>query len=239
MSNAPTTATAPSTQRNGVTVAIGVGYGPLAHREPLQLWATPDMDQYAYEAVYDAAQITLGDAEQDIRAQLAEYNVHVTGFLNEDTALTAAQRGPAWMLRWGCTPWCVNDHTNPTTADWHTTSPAETALRNIDSTCTPSENAQLPFLAARTVVINDKPQAYGRETRVWLDYGTSTGELSPAEARQVLEAMRGFVAQFTAVVEHAERTAADDFAGDPEIARLDREAQDRRIAAVRAAEDCG
>ncbi|MGQ5579687.1 DUF6907 domain-containing protein [Streptomyces sp. ECR3.8] len=145
--------------------------------------------------------------------------------------VTAELRGPEWMARWGCPPWCVNDHTAPTSPDWHTSAPVETALRNIDSAHTDSENAQLPFLAARTVVVNDKPQAYGRETRVWLDFGTATGELSPAEARVALDALRRFTTDFESVVEHAERTAEDDFEGDPEIARLDREAEDRRITA--------
>ncbi|MEU2992931.1 hypothetical protein ABZ772_21740 [Streptomyces griseoincarnatus] len=143
--------------------------------------------------------------------------------------LTADQRGPEWMARWGCLPWCVNDHTDAFSPDWHTSAPVETAMRNIDAAHTDHENAQLPWLAAKTVVVNDKPHAYGRETRVWLDYGTSTGELSPAEARVALDALRRFTADFEKVVEHAERTAEDDFEGDPEIARLDREAEDRRI----------
>lgn len=242
MAHIATTAPTPSTQtvrRTGITVAIGAAYGPLAHGQTTTVWATPDMDDFAFEAAYDAARISLTDAEADIRAQLAEYNVHVTAFLNEDGPLTAAQRGIDWMLRWNCPAWCVNDHTAPGASEWHANGPVETALRNIDAAHSPSENAQHPFLAARTVVINDKPQAYGRETRVWLDYGSSTGELSPAEAREALEAMRDFVTQFAAVVEHAERTAADDFTGDPEIARLDREAQDQRIAAVLAAEARG
>lgn len=145
--------------------------------------------------------------------------------------VTAELRGAEWMARWGCTPWCINDHTAPTSPDWHTSAPVETALRNIDSAHTDSENAQIPFLAARTVVVNDKPQAYGRETRVWLDFGTATGELSPAEARSVLNAMRSFTTGFEAVVAHAEKTAVDDFEGDPEIALLDREHETRRIRA--------
>ncbi|MEU3441772.1 hypothetical protein ABZ755_15370 [Streptomyces griseoincarnatus] len=143
--------------------------------------------------------------------------------------VTAELRGAEWMARWGCPPWCVNDHTAPTSPDWHTSAPVETALRNIDSAHTDRENAQIPFLAARTVVVNDKPQAYGRETRVWLDFGTATGELSPAEARVVLDALRRFTTDFESVVERAARIAEDDFEGDPEIARLDREAEDRRI----------
>ncbi|GKQ37377.1 hypothetical protein [Streptomyces sp. A012304] len=150
----------------------------------------------------------------------------------EGYPLTAAQRGAEWMLRWGCTPDCINDHNTPNAPEWHAAVRVETAMRDIDSSYSREENAQLPWLAAQVVVTNDKPQAYGRETRVWIDYGTATGELSPAEARQALDAMRGFVAELESVVVHAEESAADDFEGDPEIARLDREADDRRIRAI-------
>lgn len=145
-------------------------------------------------------------------------------------SLTAAQRGADWMNRWGCPPWCISDHGTPGW-DWHTTAPVETAMRDIDAGHLADENAKVPFLAARIVVINDKPQAYGRETRVWLDYGTTTGELSPAEARVALDAIRRFVTDLETVVDQATAVADDDFEGDPEIARLDREAEDRRIAA--------
>ncbi len=182
--------------------------------------ALPDAVATAMQAVFPD-QYTPELAEQiasDARARLLE--AHPT---------TAGERGSEWMARWGCLPWCVTDHADAFSPDWHTSAPVETALRNIDSAHTDRENAQLPFLAARTVVVNDKPQAYGRETRVWLDFGTATGELSPAEGRVVLDALRRFTTDFEKVVEHAERTAEDDFEGDPEIARLDREAEDRRI----------
>jgi hypothetical protein len=149
--------------------------------------------------------------------------------------LTAAQRGGEWMLRWGCLPWCVNDHAEPFAAEWHTTLPAETKLRDaaIDS-CGRSGNGDgLPWLSARVVVSNDKPQAYGRNTQVWLDYGLRTGELSPAEARSAMEAMRCFVKRLEHVVTQAEEIAQDDFEGDPEIALLDREASDRRVQFLR------
>ncbi|GKQ40317.1 hypothetical protein [Streptomyces sp. A012304] len=151
----------------------------------------------------------------------------------EDYPLTAAQRGPVWMARYGCNPECGLDHAG---ADgepgWHSTAPLETELRDIDDNCSAAENATVPFLGAQVVVDNYRSQAYGRRTLVWLHYGTSTGTLTPTKAREVLTAMRGFVAEFEAVVDQAEVIAVDDFDGDPEVARLDREAEDRRIAAV-------
>lgn len=149
--------------------------------------------------------------------------------------LTAAQRGPEWMLRWGCPPWCVNDHAAPCAAEWHSAFPAQTNLRDatIDSSGFSGNGDGLPWLSAQVVVSNDKPQAYGRRTQVWLGYGVHLGELSPAEAREALEEMRGFVNRLEHVVKQAEEIARDDFEGDPEIARLDREAEDRRIQMIR------
>jgi hypothetical protein len=117
------------------------------------------------------------------------------------------------------------------------TAPIESAIRDIDDCCTPRENDEWPFLAAQMVVSDELPQAYGRHTEIWLHYGRSTGSLTPAKARQVLTAMRDFTEQLAALVDLAEETAAGDFDGDPEIARLDTEATDRRIKAINAASE--
>lgn len=111
------------------------------------------------------------------------------------------------------------------------TAPVETELRDIDDQHTPRENAETPFLAAQMVVSDYRSQAYGRRTEVWLSYGTSIGSLTSAKAREVLAAIKRFVPQLEAVVDLAEESAAGDFEGDPEIARLDQEAEQRRIEA--------
>jgi hypothetical protein len=154
-----------------------------------------------------------------------------------DLPLTAAQRGTEWMLRHGCTPWCVNDHAEPVAAEWHSAPAVETKLRDaaVDSSGYSANGDSLPWLSAQVVVANDKPQAYGRRTQVWLGYGVHMGELTPAEAREALEAMRGFVRRLEFVVKQAEEIVRDDFDGDPEITRLDREAEDRRIRAITTA----
>ncbi|MFE6539778.1 hypothetical protein, partial [Bacillus cereus] len=134
MSKLPTTSTATSNrpdQRTSVTVAIGAVGAPLRHNQPVDLWASPYMDEYAYEAVYYPGRISLADAEANVRAQLAEHNVQVAEFLNDDGPLTAQMRGSEWMARWGCPPWCINDHSEPNAAEWHATPQIETELRNI------------------------------------------------------------------------------------------------------------
>ncbi|MFF5004104.1 hypothetical protein ACFY3G_14815 [Streptomyces phaeochromogenes] len=114
---------------------------------------------------------------------------------------------------------------------WRTAA-VETALRNIDADCTAAENAETPFLGAEVVVSDDRAQAYGRRTKVWLQYGLTIGELPPAKAREVLAAIKGFIPQLEAVVALAEEIGAGDFEGDPEIARLDQAAERRRTRAI-------
>ncbi|MFJ2259927.1 hypothetical protein ACIOKD_16565 [Streptomyces sp. NPDC087844] len=111
---------------------------------------------------------------------------------------------------------------------WRTTS-AETELRGVDAD---GEDASEPFLAVEVVMSDYRPQAYGRTTKVWLQYGLTMGELTPVKAREVLAAIKGFVPQLEAVIALAEETGAGDFEGDPEIARLDQEAERRRTRAI-------
>ncbi|MCX4972178.1 hypothetical protein [Streptomyces sp. NBC_00620] len=106
----------------------------------------------------------------------------------------------------------------------HRTTPIETALRDIDCE---AERRDLPWLAAEVVVFDDKPQAYGRKTRVWLHNGSTTGELTPSQGREALVAMREFADRYEVLLDLADETAAGDFEGDPEIAAADRQAEAR------------
>ncbi|MFI9168794.1 DUF6907 domain-containing protein [Streptomyces lincolnensis] len=112
------------------------------------------------------------------------------------------------------------------------TAPVETAMRDIDANGAPGENERIPFLAVKVAVLDYRSQAYGRTTEVWLDYGRVTAGIPPAKAREVLTEMREFCDRFEAVIKVAEESVALDFEGDAEIARLDEEAEDRRIKAI-------
>ncbi|MGI5436192.1 hypothetical protein ACQEV4_01420 [Streptomyces shenzhenensis] len=218
---------------NSVNVLIGRSLSAFPGG-PTEVWATTDMaPAHSYEAIYDPARISRADAETAVRTTLAEYSVQVAQFLTEDPPLTAAERGPEWMARYGCNRECQLVHAGPDgEPGWHSTVPVETKLRDLDPDPDPRVAATNPWLAARVVVDNFRPQAYGRTTKVWLDYGTTTGELTPAQAREALTELRGFAAELEAVVDLADAIAVDDFEGDPEILRLDREAEDRRIQAI-------
>ncbi|MFF7982317.1 hypothetical protein ACFZDK_24835 [Streptomyces sp. NPDC007901] len=109
------------------------------------------------------------------------------------------------------------------------TAPVETQLADIAADPDPEWRVTPQWLAARAVIQDYRSQAHGRHTKVWLSYGTSTGELTVAEAREALKVMRDFLPQLEAVIEIAEESASKDFEGDPEIARLDDEYEDRKV----------
>lgn len=196
-------------------------------REHADALATLDFDKVieVLPDVIDSAMRTTLPDEYTPEAAAA-----IAAAMTAELRHSTGQPGTNRAQRWGCPAWCVEEHGTPGAMDAHSTRPVESTLLAADLDCsgysTGSDN--LPWLTAQVVVINDKPQAYGRETRVWLGYGVHLAELSPAKARQALDAMRAFTDQLAQVVDDAERIAADDFDGDPEIARLDMEAQDRR-----------
>lgn len=151
-----------------------------------------------------------------------------------DGPFTAAQRGTTWMARYGCNPECQMDHAGTDgEPGWHATALVETALRDHQVDADPDPyGPEIPWLAAQVVVFNDRPQAYGRRTKVWLNYGITTGEFTPDEARNALEELRAFAAKLEAVVDQADRIGRGDFAGDPEVAAADREAEIERCRRI-------
>ncbi|MEH0445460.1 hypothetical protein QA811_17810 [Streptomyces sp. B21-102] len=148
--------------------------------------------------------------------------------------ITAAERGTEWTLRWGCPDFCIEEHGQPHALESHSTAPIKTSLRVADLDCSGySDNGEnLPWMTAQVVVANDKAQAYGRETRVWLGYGVHLAEVSPGKAREALATLHGFCAELEAVVDQADEIAKDDFEGDPEIAAAHEEAEYRRIKRI-------
>ncbi|WP_338907082.1 hypothetical protein [Streptomyces nigra] len=106
-----------------------------------------------------------------------------------DPVLTPAQSTPA--LNDGLGAWI--------------TAPVETELLDIDCDRDP-DLVHAPFLGAQ--VVNYQSAEYGNRTEVWVHYGTSTGAVSPAKAREVLAAMRDFLPQLGAVIAVAEAAEA-------------------------------
>lgn len=105
---------------------------------------------------------------------------------------------------------------------YYATAPITTAVKDIAA----DDPHNGPFLEARLVLQPWDGQEHGRYTRVWVSYGTSTAELTPAQARQVARDLGTFGAQLLALADHAAEVAAaqEDPAGSffrrhfPEVA---------------------
>nr|WP_119589732.1 hypothetical protein [Streptomyces scabiei] len=182
------------------------------------------------DAVHEAMRKTLPDK---YTPELADaIATHTVAELTRRSSVTAAQRGDAWIARYKCAmPDCVLDHAGKDgEPGWHSTVPIETPTRDIDTDNLGNEDE--PFLAAQITVSDYRPQAYGRKTTVWIHYGTHTGEVAPATARQLARELRQFAGELEALSDRAEKIAAGDFEGDPEIAQLDSEAEQRRIRRI-------
>ncbi|MER7574931.1 hypothetical protein [Streptomyces sp. NPDC126514] len=204
---------------------------PREHGEPVMLGLNREQLCAALpSAIDEAMQAALPERyTPDLAAEFAQQMIAELR-QDPDRKQTATQRGPEWMNKWGCPGFCVEEHGKPGALECHSTLPVETTLKaaEIDSSGYSEGSDGLPWMSAQVVVNDEQAQAYGRETRVWLGYGVHLAEISPAEARRALDALRAFTVRLSAVVDFAEQVAADDFAGNPEIARLDREADDRR-----------
>lgn len=83
------------------------------------------------------------------------------------------------------------------------TNPVETEARCVDDE-SPRGSEELPLFSVRAAVLDERAQAYGRRTEVWLNYGPMIATLLPARAREALAALREFADRFEAVIEVAE-----------------------------------
>lgn len=188
--------------------------------------ATPDAVRVALQKAVPG-RFTPELAEQISADVIAQLNAMRT----PASPLTAAERGPAWIARYGCSmPDCALDHAGRDgEPGWHQTAGIETIARDIDAD---QPDSTQPFMAARVTVLDDRAEAYGRTTEVWLDVGVCTAQLTPARAREIGADMRRFADRLVSVCDRADQLAVDDHDGDPELrVRYDAES-DERIRAV-------
>lgn len=109
-------------------------------------------------------------------------------------------------------------------AQW--TAPIESAMRDLDDCHSTAENAVVPLFGARIVISDWKSlapvkteggmfgpgeQVDGRFTDLWFSYGTTTGTVPRAQAREIVDEMRQFAARMEALCDRADELAADDF----------------------------
>lgn len=228
----------PSAQRDqlvGVkTVTVLIGRTELDDSQGLRaIWWPVTGAAHDIQAAYDPEAISLKDAAYRLRTELAQHGMHVDHFLSEDIDADIDEDSPLTPEQ---TTLVMDKGLGA-----HRTAPIESELRDIDDCHTAAENASMPLFQAEIVVTDWKPlppvkvdglfgpggSVDGRFTQLWFTYGTSTGTVTPAKAREVAAEMRAFAARLDALCDRADEIAADDFEGD----RLHRAAEDARIKA--------
>lgn len=124
--------------------------------------------------------------------------------------LTAAERGPEWTTKYGCTPNCVMNHAEPdNNPGWHQgpTARCETPASLV---CGWHGDVGEPLLSARVTTVNDIPEIFGITTRLWVDIAGDTMELSATEVDQFIAGLEGFLPQLRALrAQLAEATKGD------------------------------
>ncbi|MFI8425104.1 DUF6907 domain-containing protein [Streptomyces sp. NPDC085479] len=143
---------------------------------------------------------------------------------------TAAERGAAWMARYGCPILCISNHDSVHSGDgWHQ-GPA------IAVDVLPGEPIQEPKipLAARIIHHNDEPDTWGVKTEVWLDLGDDTHQLDLAETDRFIARMNAFLPRLKTMRDQLADLSRDDRPADPERVAAWHKDMDARIARVHA-----
>lgn len=124
--------------------------------------------------------------------------------------LTAARRGTEWMTRYGCPTWCVMNHDGEDGAPgWHqgpTITMDAPPLQDDDRA--PAEVG--PLFAARINQVNESPEIFGIETKLWLDIDEETYELGLAETDRFIERMERFLPRLKAMRDHLATASQKD-----------------------------
>lgn len=142
-------------------------------------------------------------------------------------ALTAVQRGPEWMSRYGCTNWCVMDHAGDAgQPGWHQARTATVIAPKPGGEALPGEVPDVLLSACVTQQSQDAG-AFGIETRLWFDYGIDTLEMTVEETDQLIDRLERFLPQLHAARDLLVKASAGDRPGD-------RQAKARRMAEVDA-----
>jgi hypothetical protein len=130
--------------------------------------------------------------------------------ISRPTSATASQRGQEWIARFGCPAWCVLDHAG-TDGDpgWHQgpTAKVETPAEYAD--VRPGDG-RYTALAARVTHLNELPDVFGTETKLWIDIDVETLELDAEQADVFIARLEQFLPVLRAMRDQVAEIAEDD-----------------------------
>ncbi|MFB7289014.1 hypothetical protein [Actinacidiphila glaucinigra] len=211
---APARGATGSTEPNAASAVAAadavVGYARTANLSPTEQSALREVSEaFGRRGLHDQA--------DDLRAALP--------------SMTAAARGPEWTARYGCFAECILDHAG---ADgepgWHQAAPV---ILTAPDGCAPVA----PVFISRVTQVSDDADAFGIQTRTWLDFEyPTTLELDLPQARQFVADARQALDRFEAALAVQERISSADCPGDPVLRAQHMADVEARIQAVNAAE---
>jgi hypothetical protein len=145
--------------------------------------------------------------------------------------LTAADRGPAWITKYGCTPWCVMDHAGKDgDPGWHQ-GPEEKVINPVPGCQAEPGEGPDELISVRVTTVDSDPEILGIESTLWVYYGGDTLELDVEQARQLHSSMATFLPRLAAAIELLAEARKRDRPADP-VARAKFEAE-RDVEAVK------
>jgi hypothetical protein len=122
----------------------------------------------------------------------------------------ATDRGAEWMARYGCPAWCVMDHAGTDgEPGWHQGHRAEAVAPTPFCDTFPRDDSAV-VLAARVTQVNQDPEIFGIETRIWVDVDTETLELDVAQTDVFIARLEAFLPQLRTLRTQLAEASKDD-----------------------------
>lgn len=204
---------------------------PLLNGIPSQSPPTASpSEEAARVAQQTAAEVLSKHPTFAARISVAEF-AEIIGLALRDTVdqfkRTAGERGPEWMLRYGCPEWCVTDHTRENDPSWH-----QGPTIGFDAPthqAAPDETPEVA-VAARINRVTSDAEVFGIKTEVWLDLGDDTYEMDLAETDRFIDRMERFLPRLRVLRDQLAEYTVDDRPADPDAVARWRVETNERIA---------
>ena len=133
-----------------------------------------------------------------------------------------------------CPDWCVTDHAADTDPGWHQGPAADVTLSAPGLNSAPGGPLE-QLLSACVTQHNEDPDAFGIETRIWIDTGVDTTELDIAQTDELIAGLDAFLPKLRAMRDRLAQAAAGDHPGDPVVKAARMAEVDARVKAINEA----
>lgn len=200
---------------------------------------TTDARQLNLGQTEPAARPTVGQLAESCAAAVAAGVPSIAAELGHDglTALMAdvLRQVTSTPRPADCPDWCVTNHTVDTDPGWHQGPAIGVTLSVPGLNSVPGEPLET-LLSASVVQHNDEPDAFGIETRIWLDTGLDTTEMNIAQTDELITGLEALIPKLRTMRNHLVAASAEDRPGNPVVLAARMAEVDARVKAINEAE---